>query len=96
MTARVDGSITQKVYGTLDATRPSQPLSEAEWLDANHKVLVRLPEAVAGMTEPMMSPGVIAFYLLSERVSKAVKVALEWWLQVHVDGAPNNAASASV
>ena len=163
MTVRTDGSITQKVYWTLDATRPAEPLTEAEWLDETRKVLVRaldrhrlaadvpvgvllsggldssllvglladhvddlltfligfegipgvsvgaekadefefsdqiaaqfktrhhkhlipnsevlarLPEAVAAMTEPMMSHDVIAFYLLSERVSKEVKVVL--------------------
>lgn len=163
MTSRTDGSSTQSVYWTLDATRPAQPLTEAEWLDATRKVLVRaldrhrlaadvpvgvllsggldssllvglladhvddlltfsigfegipgvsvgaekadefefsdlvaaqfktrhhkhlipnsevlarLPEAVAAMTEPMMSHDVIAFYLLSERVSKEVKVVL--------------------
>ena len=163
MTVRMDGSITQQVYWALDATRPAQPLTEAEWLDATRKVLVRalerhrlaadvpvgvllsggldssllvglladhvddlltfsigfegmagvsvgaekadefefsdliaarfktrhhkhlipdsevlarLPEAVAAMTEPMMSHDVIAFYLLSERVSKEVKVVL--------------------
>ncbi len=163
MTVRVDGSITHTVFWTLDATRPPQPLTEAEWLDATRKVLVRaldrhrlaadvpvgvllsggldssllvglladhvddlltfsigfegiagvsvgaekadefefsdliaaqfktrhqkflipdsevlarLPEAVAAMTEPMMSHDVIAFYLLSERVSKEVKVVL--------------------
>ena len=42
----------------------------------NSEVLARLPEAVAAMTEPMVSHDVIAFYLLSERVSKEVKVAL--------------------
>ena len=163
MSVHKDGSITQQVYWTLDATRPAQPLTEAEWLDATRKVLVRaldrhrlaadvpvgvllsggldssllvgllanhvddlltfsigfegipgvsvgaekadefefsdliaaqfktrhqkflipdsevltrLPEAVALMTEPMMSHDVIAFYLLSERVSKEVKVVL--------------------
>ena len=161
MTVGTDGQVTQKVYWTLDATRPAQPLSEAEWLDATRKVLVRaldrrrlaadvpvgvllsggldssllvglladhvddlltfsigfegmagvsvgaekadefefsdliaeqfktrhhqhlipnrevlarLPEAMAAMTEPMVSHDVIAFYLLSERVSKDVKV----------------------
>ena len=163
MTVSADGSITQRVYWTLDASRPATPLTEAEWLDATRKVLVRalerhrlaadvpvgvllsggldssllvglladhvddlltfsigfegisgvsvgaetadefefsdqiakrfktrhhkhlipdsevlarLPEAVAAMTEPMMSHDVIAFYLLSERVSKEVKVVL--------------------
>jgi len=36
----------------------------------------RLPEAVAQMTEPMVSHDVIAFYLLAERVSKEVKVVM--------------------
>ena len=163
MTVGVDGQVTQKVYWTLDATRPAKALTEADWLDATRKVLVRalerhrlaadvpvgvllsggldssllvglladhvddlltfsigfegipgvsvgaekadefefsdliaaqfktrhhkhlirnsevlarLPEAVAAMTEPTMSHDVIAFYLLSERVSKEVKVVL--------------------
>jgi asparagine synthase (glutamine-hydrolysing) len=163
MTVRTDGSSTQRVYWTLDATRLAQPLTEEEWLDATRKVLVRalerhrlaadvpvgvllsggldssllvglladhvddlltfsigfegipgvsvgaekadefefsdliaaqfktrhhkhlipdsevlarLPEAISAMTEPMMSHDVIAFYLLSERVSKEVKVVL--------------------
>ena len=42
----------------------------------NSEVLERLPEAVAAMAEPMMSHDVIAFYLLSERVSRDVKVVL--------------------
>jgi asparagine synthase (glutamine-hydrolysing) len=154
------GSSTEQVYWMLDATRPDQPLSEAEWLAAtrehlaqsvkrrllaadvpvgvllsggldssllvglladqvpdlrtfsigfedlgggaekadefeysdqiaahfktchkqyripNHEVMQRLPEAVAQMTEPMVSHDVIAFYLLAERVSKDVKVVM--------------------
>jgi len=42
----------------------------------NSEVLARLPEAVAQMTEPMVSHDVIAFYLLAERVSKDVKVVM--------------------
>ena len=42
----------------------------------NSEVLARLPEAIAAMAEPMVSHDVIAFYLLAERVSKEVKVAL--------------------
>ena len=160
MTVGADGEVTQRVYWTLDATRPTQELAEAEWLARtrevlvraldrhrlaadvpvgvllsggldssllvglladhvddlltfsigfegvgagtekadefeysdliaeqfktrhhkhripNSEVLLRLPEAVAAMTEPMMSHDVIAFYLLSERVSKEVKVVL--------------------
>ena len=161
-TLRLDpnGSSTEQVYWTLDATRPDTPLSEAQWLEAtrehlaqsvkrrllaadvpvgvllsggldssllvglladqvpdlrtfsigfedlgagaekadefeysdqiaahfntrhkqyripNHEVMQRLPEAVAQMTEPMVSHDVIAFYLLAERVSKDVKVVM--------------------
>lgn len=155
-----DGTSTQQVYWTLDATRPEKALSEAQWLAAtraqlalsvkrrllaadvpvgvllsggldssllvgllasqvpdlrtfsigfedvgagsekadefeysnqiarhfhtrhrqfsipNHEVMQRLPEAVAQMTEPMVSHDVIAFYLLAQRVSKEVKVVM--------------------
>ncbi len=40
----------------------------------NSEVLNRLPEAVDNMAEPMVSQDAIAFYLLSEQVSKTVKV----------------------
>ncbi|MDP2751726.1 MAG: N-acetylglutaminylglutamine amidotransferase [Rhodocyclaceae bacterium] len=42
----------------------------------NAEVLRRLPEAVAASSEPMASQDVISFYLLSEWVSKTVKVVL--------------------
>jgi asparagine synthase (glutamine-hydrolysing) len=155
-----DGSITQQTYWELDATRPTEPLTQAQWLQAtrehleqsvqrrrlaadvpvgvllsggldssllvgllsehvtdlrtfsigfedlgggaekadefefsdqiaahfktrhhkysipNSEVLLRLPEAVAQMTEPMVSHDVIAFYLLSEKVAKDVKVVM--------------------
>jgi asparagine synthase (glutamine-hydrolysing) len=155
-----DGTATEQIYWTLDATRPEKPLSEAQWLAAtreqltqsvqrrlqaadvpvgvllsggldssllvglladqvpdlrtfsigfedlgagaekadefeysdqiaqhfhtrhqqfsipNREVMQRLPEAVAQMTEPMVSHDVIAFYLLAERVSKEVKVVM--------------------
>ncbi len=40
----------------------------------NHEVLERLPESIDFMNEPMAGQDVIAFFLLSERVSKYVKV----------------------
>lgn len=40
----------------------------------NDQVLKRLPEAVANMAEPMVGQDAVAFYLLSEQVSKDVKV----------------------
>ncbi len=40
----------------------------------NSEVLKRLPEAVANMAEPMVAQDAVAFYLLSEQVSKHVKV----------------------
>ncbi len=42
----------------------------------NTEVMQRLPEAIAQMTEPMVSHDVIAFYLLSEKVSRDVKVVM--------------------
>ncbi len=40
----------------------------------NREVLSRLPEAVDHMAEPMVGQDAVAFFLLSERVSQAVKV----------------------
>jgi len=40
----------------------------------NHEVLDRLPEAIDHMAEPMVGQDAVAFYLLSEQVSKHVKV----------------------
>ncbi len=41
---------------------------------ANNQVLPRLPEAFANMAEPMFAQDAVAFYMLSEVVSKHVKV----------------------
>jgi len=41
---------------------------------ANEDVLRRLPEAVDAMAEPMFGQDAVAFYLLSEQVSREVKV----------------------
>lgn len=51
-------------YGTL----------HHKYLIPNHEVLDRLPEAISQMAEPMVGQDAVAFYLLSERVSKEVKV----------------------
>ena len=45
-----------------------------KFLIPNAQVLTRLPEAVEAMAEPMFGQDAIAFYLLSEQVSKSVKV----------------------
>ncbi len=45
-----------------------------KFLVANDSVLTRLPEAVDAMAEPMFGQDAVAFYLLSEQVSQAVKV----------------------
>jgi asparagine synthase (glutamine-hydrolysing) len=45
-----------------------------KFLVPNAEVLTRLPEAVAAMAEPMFGQDAVAFYLLSEQVSKSVKV----------------------
>jgi len=45
-----------------------------KYLIQNDQVLERLPEAVTCMAEPMVGQDAVAFFLLSERVSKAVKV----------------------
>ena len=47
-----------------------------KYLIPNSEVLRRLPEAVRSMSEPMVSQDNIAFYLLAEKVSREVKVAL--------------------
>jgi asparagine synthase (glutamine-hydrolysing) len=45
-----------------------------QFLIPNADVLRRLPEAVDQMSEPMFAQDAVAFYLLSEQVSKTVKV----------------------
>jgi len=45
-----------------------------KFLIPNAEVLTRLPEAVQAMAEPMFGQDAVAFYLLSEQVSKSVKV----------------------
>jgi asparagine synthase (glutamine-hydrolysing) len=64
---------------------------------ANSEVLRRLPEAVDAMAEPMVSQDVVAFYLLSEEVSRTVKVVQSgqgadevfggyyWYPRMHAD-----------
>ena len=45
-----------------------------KFLVPNSEVLNRLPEAVDAMAEPMFGQDAVAFYLLSEQVSKQIKV----------------------
>ena len=45
-----------------------------KFLVPNDDVLRRLPEAVDAMAEPMFGQDAVAFYLLSERVSREIKV----------------------
>ncbi len=45
-----------------------------KFLVPNSEVLKRLPEAVDAMAEPMFGQDAVAFYLLSEQVSKKIKV----------------------
>ncbi len=47
-----------------------------KYLLSNQEVLPRLSEAVMNMSEPMVGQDAIAFYLLSEQVSKHIKVVL--------------------
>ena len=47
-----------------------------KYVVSNSQVLPRLGEAVANMAEPMVGQDAVAFYLLSEQVSKQVKVVL--------------------
>ena len=65
-------------------------------------VLKRLPEAVQAMSEPMVGQDAVAFYLLSEQVSKHVKVVQSgqgadevfagyfWFPRIHEDNATEN------
>ena len=50
-----------------------QPLHH-KFLVPNEEVLRRLPEAVDAMAEPMFGQDAVAFYLLSEQVSREIKV----------------------
>ena len=47
-----------------------------KYLISNNEVLPRLHEAVEAMSEPMVGQDAVAFYLLSEQVSKDVKVVM--------------------
>ncbi|ABL02144.1 asparagine synthase (glutamine-hydrolyzing) [Candidatus Ruthia magnifica str. Cm (Calyptogena magnifica)] len=47
-----------------------------KYVISNSQVLPRLGEAVSNMSEPMVAQDAVAFYLLSEQVSKHIKVVL--------------------
>ncbi|WMP19175.1 N-acetylglutaminylglutamine amidotransferase [Thiothrix lacustris] len=96
--------------------QPEEKGSEYEYSDAvverfkpthhkfhipNEQTLSRLPEAVENMAEPMFGQDAIGFYLLSEQVSKHVKVVQSgqgadevfggyfWYPQAHADKKPD-------
>ncbi len=50
------------------------PTRHHKYLIPNDQVIERLPEAVRCMSEPMVGQDAVAFFLLSERVSREVKV----------------------
>jgi asparagine synthase (glutamine-hydrolysing) len=47
-----------------------------KYIVPNSEVLPRLPQAIDAMSEPMVGQDAVAFYLLSEQVSKDVKVVM--------------------
>ena len=57
-----------------DAVADRYATEHHRFLVPNDQVLPRLPEAFRHMTEPMFAQDAVAFYLLSEVVSKEVKV----------------------
>ncbi len=57
-----------------DAVAEQYATEHHRFLVPNDQVLPRLPEAFRHMTEPMFAQDAVAFYLLSEVVSKQVKV----------------------
>jgi len=57
-----------------DAVAQMYNTDHRKYLIPNDQVMTRLPEAVRSMAEPMVGQDAVAFFLLSEQVSKSVKV----------------------
>ena len=57
-----------------DAVAQMYDTDHRKYLIPNDQVMTRLPEAVRSMAEPMVGQDAVAFFLLSEQVSKSVKV----------------------
>ena len=57
-----------------DAVAQMYDTEHQKYLIPNDQVIARLPEAVCSMAEPMVGQDAVAFFLLSEQVSKSVKV----------------------
>jgi len=57
-----------------DAVAQMYDTEHHKFLIPNDQVLTRLPETVRSMAEPMVGQDAVAFFLLSEQVSKSVKV----------------------
>ena len=76
LTIDADGKTAQRVYWQLDATRPKQPLSEQDWLNATRHVLARAVE------RHRLASDVPVGILLSGGLDSSLLVAL---LADHVD-----------
>ncbi|MCL7743731.1 N-acetylglutaminylglutamine amidotransferase [Guyparkeria hydrothermalis] len=86
-----EAGVTPKTFTIGFEDQPEEKGSEFEYADPvaeryqtehfrfhvpNEQVLTRLPEAVREMNEPMFGQDAVAFYLLSEKVAREVKVVL--------------------
>ena len=57
-----------------DAVAQMYDTEHQKYLIPNDQVITRLPEVISSMAEPMVGQDAVAFFLLSEQVSKSVKV----------------------
>jgi asparagine synthase (glutamine-hydrolysing) len=57
-----------------DAVAQMYNTEHQKYLIPNDQVITRLPEVISSMAEPMVGQDAVAFFLLSEQVSRSVKV----------------------
>jgi asparagine synthase (glutamine-hydrolysing) len=57
-----------------DAVAQMYDTEHQKYLIPNDQVITRLPEVISSMAEPMVGQDAVAFFLLSEQVSRSVKV----------------------